>query len=273
LKEYGVTKGELARYLNALLKDSEHLAAMIDNVPSVDNLDFIMESDALGHTVMDQQQGHESLLGVAETVTLEDVGSMSIDIAKSFFCFCRTITDTACLERFEFFLSRYWVERHCFGREQVNAAAAGMLNYVADFGKPTAPLPSAIVACVPKTLHVDGQGDMPFDITPEAILDALLEGLNETLAPEPEVCLSCFLVAVKAHCHKSSTDGLNQRVSIISWCHNSLASFLVRVETWSFPTWSNWLVCRDWLVQNVAYLSLGNYFVPWTWAKFLPQLA
>ncbi|CAM6089817.1 unnamed protein product [Calypogeia fissa] len=141
LKEFGVTRGELARYLNALLKDSEHLAAMIDNVPSVDNLDFIMESDALGHTVMDQQQGHESLMAVAETVTLEDV----------------------------------------------NATAAGMLNYVADFGRSTAPLPSAIVACVPKTLHVDSVGDRPFNITPEAILDAILEGLKEPLTPEPEL--------------------------------------------------------------------------------------
>lgn len=73
LKEFGVTNGELARYLDALLKDSEQLAAMIDNVSSVDNLDFIMESDALGHTVMDQRQGHESLVAVASTVTLEEV--------------------------------------------------------------------------------------------------------------------------------------------------------------------------------------------------------
>lgn len=73
LKEFGVTKGELARYLDALLKDSEQLAAMIDNVSSVDNLDFIMESEALGHTVMDQRQGHESLVAVAGTVTLEEV--------------------------------------------------------------------------------------------------------------------------------------------------------------------------------------------------------
>lgn len=63
----------MARYMDALIKDSEHLAAMIDNVPSVDNLDFIMESEALGHTVMDQRQGHESLVAVAETVTLEEV--------------------------------------------------------------------------------------------------------------------------------------------------------------------------------------------------------
>lgn len=73
LKEFGVTKGELARYTDALLKDSEQLAAMIDNVSSVDNLDFVMESDALGHTVMDQRQGHESLLAVAGTITLEEV--------------------------------------------------------------------------------------------------------------------------------------------------------------------------------------------------------
>lgn len=59
--------------MDALIKDSEQLAAMIDSVPSVDNLDFIMESDALHHTIMDQRQGHESLVAVAETVSLEDV--------------------------------------------------------------------------------------------------------------------------------------------------------------------------------------------------------
>lgn len=83
LKDFGVTQGELTRYLDALLKDSEHLAAMIDNVSSVDNLDFIMESDALGHKVMDQRQGHESLLAVAGTVTLEEVISvMPLDLVQ-----------------------------------------------------------------------------------------------------------------------------------------------------------------------------------------------
>ena len=56
---------------------------MIDNVSSVDNLDFIMESDALGHKVMDQRQGHESLLAVAGTVTLEEVISlMPLDLVQ-----------------------------------------------------------------------------------------------------------------------------------------------------------------------------------------------
>ncbi len=92
LHKFGVTRGELARYLNALLKDSEHLAAMIDNVPSLDNLDFIMESDALGHTVMDQQQGHESLLAVAETVTLEDVmGFFTTAPVSAVYYYCLTM--------------------------------------------------------------------------------------------------------------------------------------------------------------------------------------
>jgi hypothetical protein len=61
--------------MEALIKDSEQLASMIDNIPSLDNLDFIMESDALGHTIMDQTQGYECLIAVAETVTLEEVCS------------------------------------------------------------------------------------------------------------------------------------------------------------------------------------------------------
>ncbi|XP_062165357.1 stromal processing peptidase, chloroplastic [Alnus glutinosa] len=141
LKEFGVTKGELTRYMDALLKDSEHLAAMIDNVSSVDNLDFIMESDALGHTVMDQRQGHESLVAVAGTVTLEEV----------------------------------------------NAIGAGVLEYIADFGKATAPLPAAILACVPKKVHVDGIGETEFKISPTEITDAMKAGLQEPIEAEPEL--------------------------------------------------------------------------------------
>ncbi|XP_019421372.1 PREDICTED: stromal processing peptidase, chloroplastic-like isoform X1 [Lupinus angustifolius] len=141
LKEFGVTQGELTRYLDALLKDSEHLAAMIDNVSSVDNLDFIMESDALGHKVMDQRQGHESLFAVAGTVTLEEV----------------------------------------------NSVGAKVLEFVADFGKPTAPLPAAIVACVPRKVHIEGTGETEFRISSTEITDAMKAGLNQPIEPEPEL--------------------------------------------------------------------------------------
>ncbi|CAM0909938.1 unnamed protein product [Alopecurus aequalis] len=141
LKEFGVTMGEMTRYMDALIKDSEQLAMMIDSVPSVDNLDFIMESDALGHTVMDQSQGHESLLGVAETVTLEEV----------------------------------------------NSVGAEVLEFISDFGKPNAPLPAAIVACVPRKVHIDGVGESDFEIHPEEITESMKAGLEEPIYPEPEL--------------------------------------------------------------------------------------
>ncbi|KAK3037007.1 hypothetical protein RJ639_029996 [Escallonia herrerae] len=141
LKEYGVTKGELTRYLDALLKDSEQLAAMIDNVSSVDNLDFVMESDALGHIVMDQRQGHESLVAVAGTITLEEV----------------------------------------------NFTGAKVLEYISDYGKPSAPIPAAIVACVPKNVHVDGIGETEFKIAPSEITAAIRAGLEEPIEAEPEL--------------------------------------------------------------------------------------
>ncbi|XP_037492407.1 stromal processing peptidase, chloroplastic [Jatropha curcas] len=141
LKEFGVTNGELTRYMDALLKDSEHLAAMIDNVSSVDNLEFIMESDALGHTVMDQRQGHESLVAVAGTVSLEEVNSIGAEV----------------------------------------------LEFISDFGKPTAPLPAAIVACVPNKVHIDGVGETEFKISPSEITAAIKSGLDEPIEAEPEL--------------------------------------------------------------------------------------
>ncbi len=56
LQLYGVTAGELERYKSALLKDSEQLAEQAGSVPSVENLDFTMDSLAQGHVVMDQKQ-------------------------------------------------------------------------------------------------------------------------------------------------------------------------------------------------------------------------
>lgn len=63
-----------------------------------------------------------------------------------------------------------------------------MLEFISDFGKPTAPLPAAIVACVPKKVHIDGIGDADFAINPQEITDAIAAGLEEPIHPEPEVC-------------------------------------------------------------------------------------
>lgn len=62
-----------------------------------------------------------------------------------------------------------------------------MLEFISDFGKPSAPSPAAIVACVPKKVHVDGIGETEFKIEPEEILAAVEAGLKEPIEAEPEV--------------------------------------------------------------------------------------
>lgn len=63
-----------------------------------------------------------------------------------------------------------------------------MLEFIADYGKPSAPPPAAIVACVPKKVHIDGIGETEFKIEPEEILVAIEAGLKEPIEAEPEVC-------------------------------------------------------------------------------------
>ena len=76
LQRHGVTEGELERYLDALLRDSEQLANQAEKTPSIDNLDYVMESMALGHTVMNHTQSHQALVDIAATIELSDVNAM-----------------------------------------------------------------------------------------------------------------------------------------------------------------------------------------------------
>jgi hypothetical protein len=62
------------------------------------------------------------------------------------------------------------------------------LEFISDFGKLNAPLPAAIVACVPQKVHVDGAGETEFEIYPEEITEAIKAGLEEPIYREPEVC-------------------------------------------------------------------------------------
>lgn len=91
---------------------------------------------------------------------------------------------------------------------QVNSVGAKVLEYIADFGKATAPLPAAIVACVPKKVHVEGMGETEFKISPNEITDAMKAGLEEPIEAEPEVFFIInfasfplkFLCMVKTSC-------------------------------------------------------------------------
>ena len=80
MKEFGITKSEYKHYCEALLRDSRQLSEQAGTVPSIDNLDFVMESDALGHVVMDQKQSHEALESVVDTIDLEEVNAYARSI-------------------------------------------------------------------------------------------------------------------------------------------------------------------------------------------------
>lgn len=77
LQRFGVTRSELDRYKDVLLRDSAQMATQSGSVPSVDNLDFLMESLTLGHVVMDHRQGHDVLMQVANSITLEEVNAIA----------------------------------------------------------------------------------------------------------------------------------------------------------------------------------------------------
>lgn len=77
LMQFGVTTGEMERYKAALMRDSGQLASQGDSIPSVDNLNFLMEYLALGHTFMDPQVSHEAYLALADLVTVEEVNKVA----------------------------------------------------------------------------------------------------------------------------------------------------------------------------------------------------
>ena len=76
LQQCGLTPGELSRFKSAMMRDSEQLAQQAGFVPSLENLDFVMEHDALGHVVMDQVQGHEALERLDDVISLECVNEV-----------------------------------------------------------------------------------------------------------------------------------------------------------------------------------------------------
>jgi hypothetical protein len=64
LQRYGLTASELERYIMAMMRDSAQLAEQGNSIPSLNSLDFVMESLALGHTVMSHGCVHQVLPGI-----------------------------------------------------------------------------------------------------------------------------------------------------------------------------------------------------------------
>lgn len=127
LQQHGVTAAEMERYKSALLRDSEQLAEGAESVPSLDNLEFVMESMALGHAVLEQRQAHAYLMELADTITPDEVSAL-----------CRSTLS---------FASHYGDE------------ATLLKEYEADPSKWAEPGPSiatAVVACIPTFMDASG---------------------------------------------------------------------------------------------------------------------
>ena len=57
------------------MRDSAQLAEQGNKIPSLDTLNFLMESFACSNTVMGHRQAHEAMCEVAATVGLEEANA------------------------------------------------------------------------------------------------------------------------------------------------------------------------------------------------------
>ena len=144
LKQYGLTPGELTRFKSAMMRDSEQLAQQAGFVPSLENLDFVMEHDALGHVVMDQVQGHEALVRLDDVICLEGVNEVARELLGFF-------------------------------------AEYGAAPEERD---PNGGLTTAIVACVPSTTTDNAGVEVPFSIAEQEVIDVLSADYGEIEAME-----------------------------------------------------------------------------------------
>lgn len=76
---HGVTRGEMDRYAGALMTDAAQLAAQGDRISHGDQLAFLMETVANGHTFMCPEQSYSVTEDALRGLTLEDVN----DAARS----------------------------------------------------------------------------------------------------------------------------------------------------------------------------------------------
>ena len=79
---FGVTPGEMERYASALMTDAEQLAAQGDRIGHGDQLAYLMETVANGHTFMSPQQSYEMTANALSTMTLEEVNQAAKELCS-----------------------------------------------------------------------------------------------------------------------------------------------------------------------------------------------
>jgi len=79
---FGVTPGEMERYTSALLTDSAQLAAQGDRISHGDQLAYLMETVANGHTFMSPEQSYTVTEQALSTLTLEEVNQAAKELCS-----------------------------------------------------------------------------------------------------------------------------------------------------------------------------------------------
>jgi len=79
---YGVTMGEMERYASSLMTDAEQLAAQGDRIQHGDQLAYLMETVANGHTFMSPQQSYQMTARALSSLTLEDVNEAARELCS-----------------------------------------------------------------------------------------------------------------------------------------------------------------------------------------------
>jgi len=77
---YGVTQGEMERYASSLMTDAEQLAAQGDRISNGDQLSYLMETVANGHTFMSPLQSYEVTEKALSSLTVEEVNQAAKDL-------------------------------------------------------------------------------------------------------------------------------------------------------------------------------------------------
>jgi hypothetical protein len=77
---HGVTLGEMERYASALMTDAEQLAAQGDRISNGDQLTYLMETVANGHTFMSPEQSYQVTAKALSTLTLEEVNQAAREL-------------------------------------------------------------------------------------------------------------------------------------------------------------------------------------------------
>jgi len=91
---YGITMSELERFSQALVTDSEQLAAMGDQLAHADQVTHLMETLACDHVFMDPAAAHAATLAAIDSITLEDVNRVAADLCAHVVDLAAPTTDT-----------------------------------------------------------------------------------------------------------------------------------------------------------------------------------